>query len=71
MEAQGAMLDRGGSAAVLVVAGVLAVNDILVFTVTPQDVAGTTVTTLQLARQWAPLLAQGLGRALPDSTFHF
>ncbi len=49
----------------------ISVGDMLVFTVTPLDAAGTSVTTAQLARQWAALLAQGLGKALPDSTFHF
>jgi len=55
---------QGGSSALITV------GDLLVFTVTPQDAAGTSVTTLQLARQWAQLLAQGLSKALPDSSFH-
>jgi hypothetical protein len=49
----------------------ITVGNILAFTVTPQDTAGTTVTTMQLAHQWAQLLAEGLSKALPDSTFHF
>ncbi len=51
--------------------GLITVGDLLVFTVTPQDAAGTSATTVQLARQWAQLLAQGLSKALPDSTFYF
>lgn len=50
---------------------IITVGDMLVFTVTPEDAAGTPVTPMQLAKQWAGLLAQGLSRALPDSTFHF
>ncbi len=34
-------------------------------TVTPQDAEGTQVTPLELARQWARRLAEGLARALP------
>lgn len=52
-------------------AAVITVGDLLVFTVTPEDAAGTSVTPMQLAKQWAGLLAQGLSKALPDSTFHF
>lgn len=48
----------------------VSVGGILVFTVTPADAAGTSVTPLELARQWAQKLAEGLGRALPDARFH-
>ncbi len=63
---------RGASVAVRQdgLSAVITVGELLVFTVTPQDAAGTSVTTLQLARQWAQLLAQGLSKALPDSNFH-
>jgi hypothetical protein len=53
----------GGSAVILV-------GDKLVFTVAPEDVAGTTITPIQQARLWARLLAQGLSKALPDANFH-
>jgi hypothetical protein len=46
------------------------VADITVITVTPEDAAGTRVTTMELARQWARRLAAGLQRALPSTTFH-
>lgn len=46
------------------------VGDRLVFTVTPADATGTGVTTVELARQWAQRLAQGLSKALPDANFH-
>jgi hypothetical protein len=46
------------------------VGDVLVFTVTPDDTAGTSVTPVTLARQWAQRLAQGLSQALPTSNFH-
>lgn len=49
---------------------VVTVGDVLVFTVTPADAAGSG-TTIQLAKQWAALLGQGLTRALPGSTFYF
>lgn len=45
------------------------VGDILVFTVTPADAAGSGTTTY-VAKQWAALLAQGLSKALPGSNFH-
>lgn len=51
-------------------AATITVGDILVFTVTPEDAQGTSVTPLELARQWAQKLAEGLGRALPDARFH-
>ncbi len=51
-------------------AATVMVGDVLVFTVTPDDAAGTSVTPLELARQWARLLAQGLSKALPDASFH-
>jgi hypothetical protein len=53
-------VQRDGADAVVLAGG------ILIFTVTPSDTAGTTVNTLQLARQWASRLAQGLARALPQ-----
>jgi hypothetical protein len=46
------------------------VGDQLVMTVTPEDAAGTRVSTVELARQWAQRLAQGLSKALPDANFH-
>ena len=51
-------------------AAVVMVGDLLVFTVTPADAAGTRMTPLDVAHQWARLLAEGLSRALPDSDFH-
>jgi hypothetical protein len=45
-------------------------KQILVFTVTPQDAAGSSVTPLQLAQQWAPKLAEGLGKAMPSAHWH-
>lgn len=53
-----------GQSAAIVVAG------ITVITVTPEDAAGTRVTTMELARQWARRLMAGLQRALPSTTFH-
>lgn len=53
----------GGSAMILV-------GDQLVMTVTPEDAADTGVTPVELARQWAQRLAQGLTKALPDANFH-
>ena len=53
-----------GASAAIVVA------DITVMTVTPADAAGTHVTTMELARQWARRLVAGLQRALPSTTFH-
>jgi len=49
---------------------VVTVGDVLVFTVTPDDAAGTWMTPLEVARQWARLLALGLTRAFPDADFH-
>jgi hypothetical protein len=46
------------------------VDKLLIMTVTPADVQGTSVTTAQLARQWAQRLAVGLSKALPDAEFH-
>jgi hypothetical protein len=54
---------NGGSAMILV-------NDQLVMTVTPEDAAGTGVSTVELARQWAQRLAQGLSKAIPDPNVH-
>jgi hypothetical protein len=51
-------------------AAAILVGDQLVFTVTPADATGTGVTTVELARQWAQRLAQGLSKALPDANFH-
>ncbi|MDQ7841607.1 MAG: hypothetical protein RDU83_11365, partial [bacterium] len=53
-----------GRSATIVVAG------ITVITVTPEDAAGTHVTTMELARQWARRLMAGLQRAFPSATFH-
>lgn len=50
---------------------VIMVGNILVFTVTPADAAGTSSTPVQLAKYWASLLGQGLTRALPGSAFYF
>jgi hypothetical protein len=49
---------------------VVMVGGLLVFTVTPQDATGTWMTPVDVAHQWARLLAEGLSRALPDSSFH-
>jgi len=49
---------------------VVAVGGMLVFTVTPTDAMGTSVTPLELARQWGARLASGLSKALPDVNFH-
>jgi len=46
------------------------VGDVLVFTVTPADAAGSG-TTLAVAKQWAALLGKGLSNALPGSSFYF
>ncbi|HKV45877.1 MAG TPA: hypothetical protein VJT32_14570 [bacterium] len=46
------------------------VGDRLVITVIPDDAAGTGVSTVELAHQWAQRLAQGLSKALPDANFH-
>lgn len=46
------------------------VGNILVFTITPADAAGSG-TTLYVAKRWAALLSEGLSKALPGSTFHF
>ena len=46
------------------------VADQLAITVTPEDAAGTGVTPIELARQWAHRLAQGLSLALPDANVH-
>jgi len=48
----------------------IVVADIALITVTPEDAAGTHVTTMDLARQWARRLVAGLQRALPSATFH-
>jgi hypothetical protein len=49
---------------------IILVGDQLVMTVTPEDTAGTQVSTVELARQWAQRLAQGLSKAFPDANFH-
>ncbi len=46
------------------------VADQLAITVMPEDAAGTGVTTMELARQWAQRFAQGLSKALPDANDH-
>ncbi len=53
-----------GQAAGIFVAGQLAI------TVMPEDAAGTGVTAMELARQWAQRFAQGLTKALPDANVH-
>lgn len=45
------------------------VGNVLVFTVTPADAAGSG-TTLFVAKKLAALLAEGLTKALPGSNFH-
>ncbi len=49
---------------------VITVGDMLVFTVTPKDAAGVRMAALDVAHQWARLLAEGLSRAIPDADFH-
>jgi hypothetical protein len=49
---------------------VITVGDVLVFTVTPQDASGSWLTPVEVAHQWARLLAEGLSRAIPDADFH-
>ena len=46
------------------------VADQLAITVMPEDAAGTGVTPMELARQWAQRFAQGLSKALPDANVH-
>lgn len=46
------------------------VGDQLAITVAPEDAAGTGVTPMELARQWAQRLARGLAYALPDANVH-
>jgi hypothetical protein len=48
------------------------VGDMVVVTVTPADASATgiKITTLELARQWARRLHQGVSKALPDAVFH-
>jgi len=50
--------------------GLIFVGDRLVLTVTPEDAVNTSVTAVELARQWAQRLAQGLSKALPDPDLH-
>jgi hypothetical protein len=52
---------QGASAVVLA-------GGMLIFTVTPSDTVGTSITALQLARQWASRLGEGLSRAIPQPT---
>jgi len=52
-------------------AATVSVGSLLVFTVTPEDVQPTNETPLALAKTWAQRLAQGLGVAMPGTTFHF
>ncbi len=51
-------------------AATISVGDVLVFTVMPEDTDGAT-STVDLAKSWAKLLAQGLSQALPGSGFYF
>ena len=51
-------------------AATIYVGDQLAMTVMPEDAAGTSVTTVELAKQWAQRLAQGLSKAIPDANFH-
>ncbi len=46
------------------------IDTLVIVTVTPEDIKGTTVTAMELARQWAKRLATGLSKALPDAEFH-
>jgi hypothetical protein len=46
------------------------IDTLLIVTVTPEDIKGTAVSTMELARQWAKRLAMGLSKALPDAEFH-
>jgi hypothetical protein len=52
----------------------ITVGGTLVFTVTREDTMGDSVaphmTPLEVARQWAARLADGLSRALPDTDLH-
>jgi hypothetical protein len=48
----------------------ISVGDLLIVTVTPEDAKGTSVTPMELARQWAQRLAVGLSKALPDAELH-
>jgi hypothetical protein len=49
----------------------ITVGNLLVFTVTPGDAAGTSGSPMHVAKYWAALLGQGLTKALPGSTFYF
>ncbi|HXX37734.1 MAG TPA: hypothetical protein VEP50_06205 [bacterium] len=51
-------------------AATISVGNALIFTVMPEDTDGT-MSTLDLAKYWAKLLAQGLSKALPGSGFYF
>ena len=51
-------------------AATISVGDFLVFTVEPEDANGT-MSTIDLAKYWARLLAQGLSKALPGPGFYF
>jgi hypothetical protein len=53
-------VQRNGANAVVLAGG------LLIFTVTPSDTVGTSVSTLVLARQWASRLGEGLSRAIPQ-----
>ena len=46
------------------------VGDQLAITVMPEDTAGTGVSPMELARQWAQRFARGLTAALPDANVH-
>lgn len=49
---------------------IINVGSMLVFTVTQEDVAGTNMTAVAVARQWAVKLAEGLSKAMPTGQFH-
>lgn len=48
----------------------IVMEHLIIVTVTPADTKGTTVKPMELARQWAQRLANGLSKALPDAEFH-
>ncbi len=50
--------------------GLILVGDRLVLTVTSEDAITTSVTAVELARQWARRLALGLSHAFPDPDLH-
>jgi hypothetical protein len=48
----------------------IVMEHLTIVTITPADARGTTVKPMELARQWAQRLANGLSKALPDAEFH-